>query len=151
MEKKPRKIEIAGGSVYLCYEDENTNVSHETKVLHNKEYKYQKTALNKAHKLLSDKEYSFIGIGKNIRDEEYYQQLIIRRGKYDRWFKIGLKKKLLRQVWNPTLTFLRKVPVPVWDYDLNNKEKELLKKYLGDFVTAEDYEDGAYGIYKEKE
>jgi hypothetical protein len=43
------------------------------------------------------------------------------------------------------------VPVPVWDYDLNNKEKELLKKYLGDFVTAEDYEDGAYGIYKEKE
>ena len=145
---KPKKIEIVGGNIYLCYEDENTNVSHETKVLHNKEYKYQKTALNKANKLLSDKEYSFIGIDKNNRDEECYKELIIRRGKYDRWFKIGLKKKLLRQIWNPTLTFLRVASVPVWDCDLNNKEKKLLKKYIGDFVTAEDYEDGAFGIYK---
>jgi hypothetical protein len=142
---KPTKIEIQGGCIYLRYEDKTSNVSRETKVLHNKEYKHQRTAMNAALKLLSDKEYSFIGMGKSWRNEKYYSALIIRRSGNDRYFTIGLKKKLLRTFFYPQFPARTK---PTWEHDLNDKEKELLKKYLGDFVTAEEYEDGAFGIYK---
>lgn len=146
MANKPKKIEIVGGSIYLCYEDENTNVSHETKILHKKQYVRKKPMVDKAWKLLSNEDYSFIVFDPITRYKEgqlvdtHYQDISIRLSGVDTIYHKFLSGNLMRKYHNQGLD-----PMSHWGYadvhdcDLLPIEKKLINEHLGDYKTYETY------------